>query len=74
MLSAASALFSRLAYSETISGRAAANLALVAILHVAALVIMATTEVDLLGKVAFLLAWAALNFFWLTVLRRPAAA
>jgi hypothetical protein len=74
MLSAASALFSRLALSEAISRRDAATHAIVAILHVAALVIMAATEVDLLAKIAFLLAWAALNFFWLAVLRRPAIA
>ena len=74
MLSAASALFSRLAFSEAISRRDAATHAIVAILHVAALVIMAATEVDLLAKIAFLLAWAALNFFWLAVLRRPAIA
>ncbi len=74
MLSAASALFSRLALSEAMSRRDAATLAIVAILHLAALVIMAATEVDLLAKIAFLLAWAALNFFWLAGLRRPAIA
>jgi hypothetical protein len=74
MLSAASALFSRLALSEAMSRRDAATVAIVAILHLAALVIMAATEVDLLAKIAFLLAWAALNYFWLAGLRRPAIA
>ena len=74
MLSAASALLSRLAPAEAISRRGAAALALVAIPHVAALVIMAATEVELVAKLSFLLAWALLNFFWLIVLRRPAAA
>ena len=50
MLSAASALLNRLAFSETISRRDAATLAIVAILHLAALVIMAATEVDLVSK------------------------
>src|ERR1700693_3610705 len=74
MLSAASALFSRLALSEAISRRDAATLAIVASLHLAALVIMAATEVDLVAKIAFLLAWAALNCVWLAALRRPAIA
>ncbi len=74
MLSAASALFSRLAFSETISRRDAATLAIVASLHLAALVIMAATEVDLVAKSAFLLAWVVLNCLWLALLRRPAIA
>src|SRR5262249_34594640 len=51
-----------------------AALSLIAIVHVAALVIMAATEVDLVAKAAFLLAWALLNFFWLALFRRPIAA
>ena len=47
MLSAASALFSRLAPAEGISRREALALSLVALLHAAALVIMVATEVDL---------------------------
>src|SRR6478735_10097521 len=73
MLSAASALFSRLAPAEGISRREALALSLVALLHVAALVIMVATEVDLVAKVAFLLAWAFLNFFCLAIVRRPIA-
>jgi hypothetical protein len=74
MLSAASTLLSRLAFSETISRRDAATLAIIATLHLAALVIMATTEMELIFKTAFLLAWVVLNFFWLAVLKRPAIA
>ena len=74
MLSVASALFSRLAPAEAISRREAGTLAVVAFLHVVALVVMTATEVDLVAKTAFLLAWALLNFFWLAVLRRPVAA
>jgi hypothetical protein len=67
MLSAASALFSRLASAEGISRREALALSLVALVHAAALVIMVATEVDLIAKVAFLLAWAFLNFVCLAV-------
>ena len=74
MLSAASALLSRLAPSEAVSRRDFATLFLMAALHIAAIVIMAASEVDLIAKSAFLLTWAGLNFFWLATLRRPAIA
>ena len=74
MLSAASALFNRLAFSEAIPRRNAATLVVVAIAHLTALVIMMATEVDLTSKAAFLLTWALLNFFWLVALRRPVVA
>src|SRR5215475_10438065 len=51
-----------------------AALSLIAIVHVAALVIMAATEVDLVAKAAFLLGWALINFFWLALFRRPTVA
>ena len=35
---------------------------------------MLTTEDDLESKATFLFAWLLLNFFWLALLRRPAAA
>jgi hypothetical protein len=50
------------------------KLCLVAVLHMAALSIMASTEVDLIAKTAFLLAWATLNFFCLLLVRRPIVA
>jgi hypothetical protein len=74
MLSAASTLLNRLAFAEAISRRDAAALSAIAILHVAALVVMVATELDLATKATFLLAWALLNFLWLAVLRRPAIA
>jgi hypothetical protein len=46
----------------------------IATLHVAALIMMAATEADLVAKAAFLLVWALLNFFWLALVRRPAVA
>src|SRR6187397_2888196 len=73
MLSAASALFSRLAPAEGISRREALALSLVALLHTVAIVVMVATEVDVVAKVAFLLAWAFLNFVCLALLRRPIA-
>src|SRR5262247_2549505 len=74
MLSVASALLSRLAPAEAISRRDALALSIIAGLHLAALVLMTATELDLATKATFLFAWAFLNFFWLTLLRRPAVA
>jgi hypothetical protein len=74
MLSAAASLLSRFGPSEALSRRDMAALSAFALLQVAALVILAATEVDFVAKVAFLLAWAFLNFFWLAALRRPVAA
>src|SRR5690349_4556113 len=74
MLSVASALFSRLAPTEAISRRDALALTIITVLHLAALVVMTATELDLATKATFLLAWALLNFFWLALLRRPAIA
>ncbi len=69
-----SALFSRLASIEKISRRDKALFCFVAILHLIALDLMAVTEVDIVAKTLFLLVWALLNFFWLTVCRRPSVA
>ena len=44
------------------------------VLHLAGLGIMLSTENDLVSKAAFVFAWALLNFFWIAILRRPAAA
>ena len=74
MLSVASALFSRLAPAEAISRRDAFALAILTVLHLAALVVMTATELDLATKATFLFTWALLNFFWLALLRRPAIA
>ena len=59
---------------DAISRRETGAFCLVAILNVAALALMAATEVDLVANAAFLLAWAFLNFFWLALFRRPIAA
>ena len=65
--------------NRVMSGRASSRkrrqvLCLVAMLHVAALIIMLTTEADLVSKAAFLLVWSGLNCFWLALVRRPAVA
>jgi hypothetical protein len=52
--------------------RDALRVAAVAIFHVAALAIMAWSEYALEQKLAFLLTWGVLNFFWLALTRRPA--
>jgi hypothetical protein len=44
----------------------------VAMPHLAALGVMLQTETDLASRAGFLLSWGILNFFWITVLRRPA--
>src|SRR4030088_2736925 len=47
------------------------QLAVILVIHFAALVVMAATEVAVLPKLLFLLSWGVLNFFWLMVSRRP---
>jgi hypothetical protein len=42
-----------------------------AALHLAALVVMAISEFELVPRLAFILTWSILNFFWLALLRRP---
>lgn len=74
MYAAASALITRFAPADAVSRRDIAAFAGLVILHLAALVIMVTTEADLVGKTAFLLTWALLNFVALAALRRPTAA
>jgi hypothetical protein len=74
MSSGASILLNRLMPTEATSRRDRAAFCCIATLHVAALTMMAATEVDLVAKAAFLLVWALLNFFWLALVRRPAVA
>ena len=74
MSSSAPIPLDRLTPTEAASGRDRIVLCLVAGLHLAALIIMAATEADMVDKAAFLLAWAVLNFFWLALVRRPVVA
>ena len=62
----------RLGVAHAVGRRDALRIALVASLHMASLAIMAFTEADFVAKLAFLLTWGILNFFWLGLTRRPA--
>jgi hypothetical protein len=64
----------RFGATSSAARRRAWRLAPTAALHLAALAVMAFTETDLVAVFAFLLTWGLLNFFWLGLLRRPAAA
>ncbi len=60
--------------ARIMSRRELVALCLVAVLHIAALIVMAATEADRVAIAAFLLSWGLLNFFWLALVRRPAVA
>src|SRR3981189_3006275 len=62
------------AASGATTWRDALRVALVAVFHMAAIVIMLATESAPEQKGAFILTWGALNFFWLTLLHRPGVA
>lgn len=51
-----------------------AGLVVLAILHVAALIVLLATENRLVPQVAFVLSWGFFNFCWIALLRRPAVA
>ncbi|HEY6994727.1 MAG TPA: sulfatase-like hydrolase/transferase [Xanthobacteraceae bacterium] len=52
----------------------AGRLGLLAVLHLFAFGILIWSEADPAARAAFVLAWGALNLFWLAVLRRPMTA
>ena len=64
----------RLALSGWVERRSVLRFGLAAVLHLAALGIMLWFEEDLVAKVLFAFAWGVLNFSFLILLRRPAAA
>src|ERR1022692_1064747 len=47
------------------------DIASLAALHLAALAVMAASEFELVPRLAFILTWSLLNFFWFALLRRP---
>jgi hypothetical protein len=59
---------------DAVARHGAGRILLVAVFHVAAIAIMAATEIDLAPKLTFILTWGLLNCFFLAVLRRPAIA
>jgi hypothetical protein len=56
------------------TARWVAGIVLLAAIHAAAFGIMVWSEDDLMSKVAFLVTWSLLNFFWMVVLRSAATA
>ncbi len=74
MRAAFSSLGHRLGISALIARYGYRRLALVAVPHLIALVIMFATEARPVEVGAFLLAWGILNFAWLVLTRRPAVA
>jgi hypothetical protein len=68
---AVSFLAHHLGATRAVGRRDAFRIALIAALHLASLAIMAFTEADIVARLAFLLAWGILNFFWLGLTRRP---
>jgi Sulfatase len=67
-------LANRLPFAGAAARYGAWRIALLLALHAVALAIMAATEGDLVSGLTFLLTWGLLNFLWLALLRRPAAA
>src|SRR5215203_192057 len=66
------ALTIRWAVTSAAVRRDALRIAVVALLHLAALGVMVWSEYAPEQKLAFLLTWGFLNFFWLALTRRPA--
>jgi hypothetical protein len=58
--------------SPSLASAGILRLSAVAAPHLAALALMFQTEVDFGSRLAFLISWGILNFFWIALLRRPA--
>ena len=71
MPSSISWLTNRLAATDA-DFRRALRIVPIAAFHLAALALLAWSEVAIVPKVFFLLTWGMFNFFWLALLRRPA--
>jgi hypothetical protein len=64
----------RLAAADLVARHGVTPIAIIGLLHLAALGLLAWYEVFPVSRVAFVLIWGLLNFFWLALLRRPAIA
>jgi len=64
-------LAQRLGAADTVARRDLLRIALIASFYAAGLGLMAWSEVAIVPKLAFLLTWGLVNFFWLALLRRP---
>ena len=69
---AVASLASRLGVTHSFAGYW--RIAIVALIHAAALGLMAWSEIAIIPKLVFLLTWGLFNFFWLMLLRRPVVA
>src|SRR5262245_47830111 len=59
---------------DVVFSLASAPVAAIALMHLAAIVLMASTEVAVIPKAIYVCTWGLLNFAWLAVLRRPGLA
>jgi len=57
--------------AATADGRHSLRIALLCSIHLAAFGLLISTEDEGVGQAAFVLTWGFLNFFWLSLLRRP---
>jgi hypothetical protein len=71
---AIASLTTRLFDASRASQGEVAGVAVLAALHLVALVVLLATESRLVPQLAFLLSWGFFNFCWLVLLRRPAVA
>src|SRR6266446_3353864 len=69
-----STLTSRLTLSAALGQSSLARAAPTAAFHLAALAVMAWSEIGAAPMAAFILAWGLINCFWLALLRRPGLA
>jgi hypothetical protein len=58
----------------TVARRGVFALVSIGFVHLTAITIMAVTETTFVSKLAFILTWGVVNFFWLALFRRPAVA
>ena len=64
----------RLAATDLVARHGVTPIAIIGLLHLAAIGLLAWYEVFPVSRLAFVLIWGLLNFFWLALLRRPAIA
>ena len=64
----------RLAATDLVARHGITPIAIIGTLHLAAVGLMAWYEIFPVSRLAFVLIWGLLNFFWLALLRRPAIA
>ncbi len=64
----------RLVATDLVARHGVTPIAVIGLLHLAAIGLLAWYEVFPVSRLAFVLIWGLLNFFWLALLRRPAIA